>query len=308
MRIRDPWPAARSRQRTREFTSVFADVPPGGLDRTLEIGGGDGFFASLLASRCQFLLSTDRYPREAAIGSNLIHRMKCDATTLPFVDGAFDFVVSSNVLAHVSERAVACREMARCLQPSGLMIHITPSRTWKLLQLILYYPNLLVGALDLLLDLLFLRIRRRDSKMHERWSDSTRMPSMSRILRGILPTVQGEYSGHLDEWRRFGVPAWTKEFESAGLDVCQVVPLPLYSGYGFGLERLREAGERLGLSSHNAFILAHRGRKPPALRWFETAPRTPPRSLSRKSNQSRAYSAVRALGASFPRSERREIS
>jgi len=279
----------------REFASIFAEVPAGGFGRTLEIGGGDGFFAALLNSRCQSLLSTDRYPREAAIGSSFIHRMKCDAKILPFANGAFDFVVSSNVLAHVKERTVACREMVRCLQLSGLMIHITPSRTWKLLQLVFYYPNLLVGGIDLLLDLLFRRTRRKDTDAHERWSDSTRMPSVGRILKGLLPTIQGEYSGHLEEWRRFGVPAWTKEFESAGLDVCHVVPLPLYSGYGFGFERLREAGERLGLSSHNAFILAHRGRTPPALRWFEGALRTSPRLLPREN-------------PSPPRQERREIS
>jgi hypothetical protein len=88
-------------------------------------------------------------------------------------------------------------------------------------------------------------------------------------VKGLLPTIQGEYSGHVSEWRGFGVSAWTREFEAAGLDVCHVAALPLYSGYGFGFDRLRRIGERLGLSAHNAFILAHRGERPATLRWFD---------------------------------------
>jgi SAM-dependent methyltransferase len=267
MRLREPWPAARSRQRRREFATLFGDVPPGGLGRTLEVGGGDGFVASLLMAKCGPLLSTDRYPREHASESTEVKRLTCDATRLPFTDGAFDFVVSSNVLAHIKERSLACREMTRCLGTSGLMIHITPTRTWKVLQLLFYYPHVLVGGIDLLLDFVFGRIGRRSSKLHERWSD-TRLPSLRRTVRGLLPTIQGEYSGHLDEWRGFGVSAWTRQFKSAGLDVCHIAALPLYSGYGFGFERLRRIGERLGLSGHHAFILARRGERPATLRWF----------------------------------------
>ncbi|HET6283924.1 MAG TPA: class I SAM-dependent methyltransferase [Polyangia bacterium] len=267
MRLREPWPAARSRQRRREFATLFGGVPRGGLGRTLEVGGGDGFFASLLLAQCGSLLSTDRYPREHASESTGVKRLTCDATQLPFTDGAFDFVVSSNVLAHIRERSLACREMTRCLGTGGLMIHITPSRTWKLLQLLFYYPHVLMGAIDLLLDFVFGRIRRPDRKLHERWSD-TRLPSLRRIVTGLLPTIQGEYSGHLAEWRGFGVSAWRRQFETAGLEVCRVAALPLYSGYGFGFERLRRIGERLGLSAHHAFILARRGERPATLRWF----------------------------------------
>jgi hypothetical protein len=49
--------------------------------------------------------------------------------------------------------------------------------------------------------------------------------------------------------------------------------MPVYSGYGFGFERLRRLGERWGLSSHNAFVLTPDGAPSPALPWFERAPR-----------------------------------
>jgi len=61
------------------------------------------------------------------------------------------------------------------------------------------------------------------------WQDPERLLRPSRANTRVI----------LEEWRRFGVPAWTKEFESAGLDVCHVVH-SLYSGYG-SFQRLREA-------------------------------------------------------------------
>jgi hypothetical protein len=95
--------------------------------------------------------------------------------------------------------------------------------------------------------------------------------SLRTIIRGAIPRVHGEFAGHVSEWRGFGVHAWLNEFRAAGFDVLRVLRLPLYSGYGFGLEVLRRWGEALGLSAHNAFVLTKKGDAVPgrALPWLE---------------------------------------
>jgi len=278
MRIREPWPLARSRQRQREFGPLFQAVPRGGLGDALEIGGGDGFVASLIANTCRHFVSSDSYMRKAAAGTEAIPRLVCDATRLPFADASFDFIFSSSVLEHVRDRGATYAEMARCLRPGGLMIHVMPSRTWKLLQLVFYYPNLLIGGIDFLLDKLTPKkklngdsaAQKRNVKVNvnTRWEDEVRFPSWRQILRGILPTVHGEYPGHVSEWRGFGSDAWAQEFRAAGFTVHAVIPLPLYSGYGFGLDGLRRVGEARGWSSHNAFVLSRAGETSDRVRWF----------------------------------------
>src|SRR5205807_7197149 len=49
MGVRQPWPVARCLQRQRELGALFGGVPNGVLGDALEIGGGDGFVASLVA-------------------------------------------------------------------------------------------------------------------------------------------------------------------------------------------------------------------------------------------------------------------
>src|SRR5438477_11825008 len=96
MRLRTPWPLARSRQRRREFAAVFARVPPGSLGDMLEIGSGDGFVATLLAPLGRTLVTTDPAPGRASHGPELV-RLRCSVTALPFADASFDFIFSSSV-------------------------------------------------------------------------------------------------------------------------------------------------------------------------------------------------------------------
>jgi SAM-dependent methyltransferase len=278
MRIREPWPSARTRQRRREFAAVFDGVPAAGLGHGLEIGGGDGFLASLVAPHCRTFVTTDPYRARLAGGAcakAVVRRLVCDAASLPFASASFDFIFSSSVLEHVRDRRVLYAEMRRCLRPGGVMVHIMPSRIWKLLQMLLYYPHLVVSGLDLVLDRLGRSVgcaRAERSVVTDRWSDCRRV-SLRTVLENVVPRPHGEFPGHVAEWHGFGARAWERELRAEGFHVHRVLLLPLYSGYGFGFERLRRFGERRGLSSHNAFVVTAEASSSPALAWFESAPR-----------------------------------
>jgi SAM-dependent methyltransferase len=278
LRIREPWASARTRQRIREFSTAFDRVPTQVLGAGLELGGGDGFLASLVAPYCRSFVTTDSYrPRLVDNDAHGVRRLVCDATALPFADASFDFVFSSSVLEHIRDLSAAFKEMRRCLRTDGLMLHIVPSRTWKLLQLLFYYPHLLIGAVDALSDYVTRRQERLVAgRAHlsppattDRWSDDRRWRlSLETILHGAIPRVHGEYADHVSEWRHFGVEAWVREFRRQGLTVHKTLRLPLYSGYGFGLNKLRRLGERFGLSSHNAFLVSATVERPCAVDCF----------------------------------------
>jgi SAM-dependent methyltransferase len=275
MRIREHWPIARSRLRRREFATVFDAVPRGSLGDMLEVGSGDGFLASLLAPLGRTLMTTEYARGEASHGREL-PRLRCSVTALPFRDGAFDFIFSSSVLEHIRDRDGAMTELRRCLRPDGVMIHLMPSPTWKLLQLALYYPHVVLSGIELIgaeRQLPAPATEEAPRATTEQWRDGGVKPSWwQEFKRGVFPQVHGEFDGHLREFFGFRAKAWTRTFEGVGFDVAHRLRLPLCSGYGFGLERLRRAGERCGLGAHNAFIVTHRGARPDLLSHWRCAP------------------------------------
>lgn len=261
---------------------MFDQVSPGSLGDMLEVGSGDGFMASLLAPLGKTLTTTEYAPGEASHGRELA-RLRCSVTALPFAGASFDFIFSSSVLEHVRDRAAAMTELRRCLRPDGVMVHLMPSPTWKLLQLMLYYPHLALSGLE------YIGAERQlpapaaaeppaasppandphgtataaGKPTTEQWRDHGAVPTWwQELRRGVFPQVHGEYNGHVRELLGFRARAWATAFRGAGFEVRGCLRLPLYSGYGFGLERLRRAGERCGLGAHNAFIVTHPGARP----------------------------------------------
>ncbi|MBT8228697.1 MAG: methyltransferase domain-containing protein, partial [Bacteroidia bacterium] len=49
---------------------------------------------------------------------------------LPFEEGTFDIVVSSEVIEHVPDPLKAITEMHRVLKPGGILVLTTPNRFW----------------------------------------------------------------------------------------------------------------------------------------------------------------------------------
>jgi len=105
-------------------------------DFVLDFGCADGYFISTIK---------DRMPSVNAYGVDLVKHsawtqrgyaveFHAGRLPLPFTDGYFDAVYSSQVLEHLQDPALAASELCRVLRPGGRMWIATPNSyedTWK---------------------------------------------------------------------------------------------------------------------------------------------------------------------------------
>ena len=102
----------------------------GHSERLLDLGCG----SALLAERADanFIVGAD-VDKETLIINNrrdfgrIIHFVVADATTLPFRDGSFDAVSSSEVIEHVRNPERMIEDVSRVLAPGGRAVITTPS-------------------------------------------------------------------------------------------------------------------------------------------------------------------------------------
>jgi 2-polyprenyl-3-methyl-5-hydroxy-6-metoxy-1,4-benzoquinol methylase len=109
------------RLRTAEIDVVRRWFVPG--MRVLELGAGDGFQGHLLSQLGCNVSSIDIEPRANEAGA--IHSVLAyDGRRIPFPDGTFDAVFSSNVLEHVMDLPRILRELRRMYHREALGIHL----------------------------------------------------------------------------------------------------------------------------------------------------------------------------------------
>lgn len=91
--------------------------------RLLDVGGGPGYFADAFAALGATYVAVD-----ADAGEMRLHgrapgprTVQASGAALPFTEGSFDVVYSSNVLEHVAEPWTMADEMVRVARPGGLV-------------------------------------------------------------------------------------------------------------------------------------------------------------------------------------------
>lgn len=108
---------------------LLAAVQP--QDRALDLGCGEGHFTAVLAGAVRSVVGAE--VAEAALARarrrhpELAFARVPFEGALPFADGAFDLVWSSEVIEHVSDTARWLSEVRRTLAPRGRLLLTTPN-------------------------------------------------------------------------------------------------------------------------------------------------------------------------------------
>ena len=98
----------------------------------LDAGCGTGEFSAAAHARGARVVSVD-------IGPNLVRRTRskgieqgaaADVAALPFADGTFDVVLSSECIEHTPSPRASVLELTRVLAPGGRLAITCPNRTW----------------------------------------------------------------------------------------------------------------------------------------------------------------------------------
>ncbi len=124
----------------------FFGVPTFGVSKLLDVGSGKGKFTDKLnklgftvigvePSFNLLRIAEDQYPN--------LQFVQASATSLPFSDNEFNFLICIEVLEHIPDTEQAIKEMVRVLKPGGKMIiidkninslhpiYFVPTRIWK---------------------------------------------------------------------------------------------------------------------------------------------------------------------------------
>lgn len=99
---------------------------------TLDAGCGTGNFSRVLGEWGARLVSLDIGPTLAAMAREKGGgRGVCgDLLELPFPDGTFELVLSTEAVEHTTDPRRAVRELARVVAPGGTLLLTTPNRLW----------------------------------------------------------------------------------------------------------------------------------------------------------------------------------
>ncbi len=131
------WDAVTNRYETRRrleliFGRLLRDVPLEGV-LLLDAGSGGGHFSQAAAQRGARVTSLDMGLQLLAQVARRCESRRCVGSVLelPFRDGSFDVVLSTEVIEHTEDPRAALAELARVVRPGGRLVVTTPGRLWQ---------------------------------------------------------------------------------------------------------------------------------------------------------------------------------
>ncbi len=208
-------------ERLRSAELQAAVVSLRGRKRVLDLGSGSGWQAAEL-QRGGFRVTAVDVARSAVPYYPVL---PYDGSRLPFRDGAFDAVFSSNVLEHVACLDDVFREVRRVLTDGGIAIHVLPTPTWRIVTSLTHYPYVVRS-----LWRHALRTRDQSTEPKTGWNaEASSRPGLLRLLRrAITPGSHGEFPTAMHEVVAYQRTAWTRRFEAAGFSVKSSAPAGIF--------------------------------------------------------------------------------
>jgi SAM-dependent methyltransferase len=236
--------------RARELERVIPHLRPGA--RVLEIGAGTGRQAQELRGR-GFDVEAIEIPDSRYAADRAFPITDYDGRHIPFADGSFDIVFSSNVLEHVPDLGQMHAEIRRVLKPGGYCVHLMPTGAWRFWTSVTSFPTA------------FQKIAAAATELGGPAPSSGRrllrvatfpFRAMGLLLAPFFQTRHGERGTFVSEIWSFRPRWWRKTFARHGFEVVVDEPLGLvYTGNFFlgrwfsFAQRGRWAG-RLGSACH----------------------------------------------------------
>lgn len=211
--------------RAEEFDLIRPFFQPG--MRVLEIGGGTGYQANLIARLGAAVESIDVAPPSSA--ESYFPVRIYDGRTLPFEDGRFDVVFSSNVLEHIPDLQKTLSEIHRVMKSNGIAIHILPTPAWRIWTSFTHYIHIaqrLVGMVG----------GRRNLATSGHAGNQSKASALGwwrMIKRVLMDGPHGEYPSAISELWYFSRRRWLNLFNENGFELVEDRPSRVfYTGYG----------------------------------------------------------------------------
>lgn len=198
--------------------------------RILEVGGGSGWQAKMLADQGYDVVSID-----IASSHYLEHTVFpvqiYDGQHIPFDDGSFDVVFTSNVLEHIGHLDELQQEFARVLKPGGIGCHIVPTAIWRFWTSLTHYLALGPQAWrEFSSGVSLASARPGDSLLRRLLRGGSR--SLLYLAHNLIAGRHGERGNAISELWLFSVSAWKATFDRQGWRVIKDRPIRLiYTGY-----------------------------------------------------------------------------
>jgi len=232
--------------RAAEIAEIVPHIPL--RARILEIGAGTGQQALELQRR-GFAVNAIEVADSAYASTRVFPVIDYDGAHIPFSNGNFDVVFSSNALEHVRDLSGLHAEIRRVLKPDGIAIHVLPTHAWRLWSTLSSFANAPVylgAALRRMLP------GSRDQRsISQAWYEAVRACGAA-----VLQPRHGERGFGLAELWLFHPRWWRRNFECNGFALLCDKPMGLFYtgsmlfGARLSLERRARLAQILGSACH----------------------------------------------------------
>jgi len=234
--------------RAAELDVIAAHFPPGA--RILELGAGTGAQALALSERGYDVAAVDIAESNYA-DAKVFPVQVYDGRTLPFADGSFDIVFSSNVLEHVPDLPPLHAETKRVLKPGGKCVHVLPTDSWRFWTTMSAFPVAVQHLAEHAPQLLPRAVSRTEAR---------RLLSAG-LRAGAYATIplrqrrHGERGNLFTEQYYFRPAWWRRHFRAHGFTITTDAPIGIfYTGHmvlnALSIERRKALSRTLGSACH----------------------------------------------------------